>query len=97
MILRNLIVAAALVGLALALFGAFADPAVWPMAVMSALIAAVLLFERHRYQERLKVPSKEELRPTEERFIDPESGRPVRVWLDPAGKRFYLDEPKGGR
>jgi hypothetical protein len=42
------------------------------------------------------VPPKDRLRPTDERFIDPESGRPVRVWLDPAGKRLYLDEAEGG-
>ena len=95
MILRNIIVALALLGLAASLFGAVAEPGLWPTAVMAAVIVALLLFERHRYQQNSNVPPREQLRPTGEVFIDPERDRPVRVWLDPAGKRYYLDESKG--
>jgi hypothetical protein len=97
MILRNLIIAGALIGLAFCLLGALGDPRLWPMVLGLGCLVAALLFERNRYQDRLKRPSKDGLRPTDERFIDPESGRPVRVWLDPAGKRLYLDEAGGGR
>jgi hypothetical protein len=96
MILRNAIIAAALLGLAFCVLGALGDPRLWPMVLALGCLAAALVFERNRYQERMKPPSKESLRPTEERFIDPESGRPVRVWLDPAGKRLYLDEAERG-
>jgi hypothetical protein len=92
MILRNAIIAIALLGLGLCVMGALGDPRLWPMVLGLGCLVAALLFERNRYQERLKRPPNERLRPTDERFIDPESGRPVRVWLDPAGKRLYLDE-----
>ena len=33
------------------------------------------------------------LRPTDERFIDPTSGTPMRVWIDPqSGERIYRPE-----
>ncbi len=92
MILRNLIIAAALLGLAFCVVGALGDSRLWPMVLALGCLAAALVFERNRYQERLKPLRRDRLRPTDERFIDPESGRPVRVWLDPAGKRLYLDE-----
>lgn len=95
MILRNIIVALALLWLAASLIGAMADATFWPMAAMSAVVVALLLFERHRYQQNGKAPPREQLRPTAEVFIDPETDRPIRVWLDSAGKRYYLDEPEG--
>ena len=96
MILRNAIIAIAVIGLAFCVIGALGDLRLWPMVLALGCLAAALVFERGRYQERLKTPSKAQLRATDERFIDPESGRPVRVWLDPAGKRLYLDEAEGG-
>jgi hypothetical protein len=94
--LRNFILGAALLGLAACLLGATRDPGLWPPALMLGLLAAALLFERNRYQERLAIPPADRLRPTDERFIDPGSGRPVRVWLDPKGRRLYLDEEGSG-
>jgi hypothetical protein len=93
MMLRNAILGLVLLGLAACLVGALRVPDLWPSAIMLGLLAAALLFERNRYQERLSVPPGERLKQTAERFIDPESGRPVRVWLDPAGKRHYVEEP----
>ena len=95
MILRAIIIAIALAGLGLSLVMVVADPAAWPMAAFSAVVVVLLLVEINRYQGRQKAPPREQLRATEDRFIDPETGRPVRVWLDPAGKRLYLDEPQG--
>jgi hypothetical protein len=94
--LRNAILGAVLLGLGACLLGATRDPGLWPPALILALLVAALMFERNRYQERLAIPPADRLRPTDERFIDPESGRPVRVWLDPAGKRLYLDEEGRG-
>ena len=38
--------------------------------------------------------SEHQLRPTDERFIDPTSGTPMRVWIDPqSGDRVYRPEP----
>jgi hypothetical protein len=37
-------------------------------------------------------------RPTEERFLDPTTGVPLRVWVDPAsGERRYVPEGEEGR
>jgi hypothetical protein len=96
MILRNAIIAIALAGLALCVLGALGDPRLWPMVLGLGCLVAALWFERGRYHERMRVPPKGALRPTDERFIDPGSGRPVRVWIDPAGKRLYLDDAEGG-
>jgi hypothetical protein len=95
--MRNVIIGCALLALAFCLVGAASEPGLWPMAIPLTILVAALLFERNRYQERLAVPPRDRLQSTDERFIDPESGRPVRVWLDPAGRRFYLDEADGAR
>lgn len=95
MILRNTLVGLALLGFAFALFGAMVEPGLWITAAFSGLLVAILVFERHRYQQGRAVPPRDSLRPTDEIFIDPETDRPVRVWLDQAGKRFYLPEPQG--
>ena len=35
-------------------------------------------------------------RPTDERFVDPETGKQVTVWFDPAtGERCYVDDTAG--
>ena len=37
-------------------------------------------------------------RPTDERFVDPESGKLLTVWFDPAtGERRYVDETSADR
>lgn len=75
--------------------------------VPGVVLVAVALLERGRYRSlhaertgtaagpgggdpELPGPS---FRPTPERFVDPSSGLPVRVWIDPAtGERRYVAE-----
>jgi hypothetical protein len=33
--------------------------------------------------------------PTDERFMDPGTGRAMRVWVDPVGGRHYVPEQRG--
>jgi hypothetical protein len=74
------------------------------------VIVAAVFLERDRYRssvaertsdapgpgggEPLDAPLEPRFRPTEERFVDPTSGRPMRVWLDAAsGERRYRADP----
>ena len=63
----------------------------WPgiqLAVVGGLGIAIALFEQLRYGS--DPPRSPGLRPTDERFIDPTTGRRMRVWIDPAsGERSY--------
>jgi hypothetical protein len=53
----------------------------------------IALFERLRYWPGRDAPRPPGLRPTDERFIDPSTGEPTRVWIDPAsGERSYLPD-----
>jgi hypothetical protein len=67
----------------------------WPglqLAVVGSLGILIAVFERLRYG-RERGSGSEMLRPTDERFIDPTSGVPTRVWIDPAsGERTYLPD-----
>jgi hypothetical protein len=51
------------------------------------------LFGLDRYRGRLKSTSGNAAQPTDEVFIDPETGRKMRVWYDQrSGKREYRPE-----
>jgi hypothetical protein len=85
---------------------------VWSMLIGAGLVLAVA-FERTRYRseaaERSDAPPGPgggepsvpgaPFRPTEERFVDPTSGRRLRVYVDPAtGERRYFadgESPRG--
>ena len=60
-----------------------------PMTIWGAVLLAAVLFERWRY--RASSPGRPDAwQPTGERFIDPESGRPMRVLYNPStGERRY--------
>lgn len=75
--------------------------------VPGAVILAAVLLERTRYRslhaERTGDGSgvgggetaapEPRFRPSEERFVDPTTGVPIRVWVDPAtGERRYVPE-----
>lgn len=83
-----LLVALALLALGLGawLLGA---PSGLPMTMWGAALLAAVLFERWRY--RPSSPARPDAwQPTGECFIDPESGRPMRVLYNPAtGERRY--------
>lgn len=57
--------------------------------VVVGAVAALLGWDRYRGRK----PSGESSQPTGEVFTDPASGKPMRVWYDPAtGEREYRPE-----
>jgi hypothetical protein len=63
---------------------------VWPGAVWSGLIVVALLIERWRYAPNAGADREGDWVKTDERFIDPESGRAVEVLYNPrTGERRY--------
>lgn len=84
------------VGLGLVLIALWFWP-MWPLAVMGGILAASALIER-RY--RRSSPAAGPWQPTNEKFVDDESGRIMQVWYNPeTGQRDYrpLDEPQMGQ
>lgn len=88
--------------------GAAGAAAVWLVVVGMILIVAAII-ERRRYRsetadlsglpigpgggEPLDEPMEGRFRSTDEAFVDPTSGRQMRVWLDPqSGERRYRAE-----
>jgi hypothetical protein len=60
-----------------------------PIALWGCIIAAAVLVERWRYRSRDAAPDGD-WQPTEERFIDPESGQAMQVLYNPrTGERRY--------
>lgn len=73
----------------LALAACFA-PAFW-LAVWAVVLIGGLLIERWRYQPLSARPPGPDWRKTDERFVDPESGRLVTVYFHPGtGERRYI-------
>ena len=58
--------------------------------ILGALAAVTSCFERS-YGAPTRARSNTGMRPTDERFVDPETGHLVTVWYDPAtGERRYV-------
>lgn len=75
------------VGLGLVLLSVLCWP-LWPPAVMGAVLVLSVLIER-RYRGKASGPETG-WQPTDEKFIDEESGRLMQVWYHPAtGRRDY--------
>ena len=66
----------------------------WIILALVVMGAIVALFGWDRYRGGRKAPSgPADAAPTDEVFIDPETGRRMRVWFDPAtGRRDYRPE-----
>ena len=92
--LRNVLAAIAVCALAVALLASLREPGFRPPTLMLAALAVALLVERRRYGvHAAPAPG---AAPTVERFVDPESGRMMRVWYDPAtGERSYVEDQAG--
>jgi hypothetical protein len=62
-----------------------------PLAVWGAIFAGGVLFERWRYQPLADRRPGRDWQATPERFVDPETGRLVTVFLNPeTGERRYV-------
>ena len=92
--LRNVILgcASALFIGSLLLFAFYPPLFAWPL--MSGVLLLGTLFERVGYgRAQATRPTGRGWQETAERFVDPESGRIVSVWFDPAsGQRRYVDD-----
>ena len=80
--------AGALLGVCgIALLAAGGGPA---LLIVGALVLVTALVER-TYGAPAKRPLGDNWRPTDERFVDPETGKLVTVWFDPtSGERRYV-------
>ena len=67
-----------------------------PAAIWGGLLLAAILAERWRYRQAAPQVPGEGWVGTEERFIDPETGKTLRVWYDPrTGARRYVEAAPG--
>ena len=84
--------------LAAATFGALACwrlSAFIPLAVCGAVLSGGVLVERWRYRPLADSRPRGNWQATQERFIDPESGRLVTVFFDPTtGERRYVADDR---
>ena len=91
--LRNVVLGLGLAWLAIGLWMTLLDAAGWPMLVVPAIIVAGVVFERVNYRGNASDPADPAWRPTNERFLDEATGRPVTVWFNAAtGERRYVDD-----
>ena len=91
--LRNVVLALGLAWLAVGMWVTFVDAAGWPMLIAPAIIVAGIVFERVNYRGNDSDPTDPNWRPTNERFLDEATGRPVTVWFNAAtGERRYIDD-----
>jgi len=78
------------------LLGAGVPSPGWNLLVMGAVLLLALLFERWRYRGAASGSGR--WHPTEERFVDPESGEVMEVQFDPAtGQRRYVKRAAGAQ
>ena len=64
-----------------------------PLLLILGVIAAVSAALEPVYGRAVGRPPVGDWRPTDEKFVDPESGRLVTVWFDPrSGERRYVDD-----
>ena len=89
--LRSVILAVAAVLLVVTFCVALVEPGVWPTTIMLALLVAAIAFESRRYRHN-QGPTAAGMEPTNERFIDPETGKQMRVWANASGERSYIEE-----
>jgi hypothetical protein len=97
-VLRNGIrIGVAVVGAALLLIGALVMTHGAPGGLQALITGVILLggvfFERAAYKPLETKPPADRFQRTPERFIDPETGAPVTVFIDPAtGERTYVKD-----
>ncbi len=63
--------------------------------IEGVLIVVGVVFERRRYQPKIE-PSTDRWQTTDEKFIDPGTGKLMQVLFDPkTGERNYIEVPAG--
>lgn len=91
--LRNVVLGLGLAWLAIGLWFTLVDAAGWPMMIVPAIVVAGIVFERVNYRGNASNPADPNWRPTNERFLDEATGRPVTVWFNTAtGERRHVED-----
>ncbi len=91
MLRRALLLIATLALVAALAAGWQAGVVLWPPTLFSALVVVAVVFENWRYSRPAAGHPGPGWERTAERFIDPETGRMLTVWFNPAtGERRYV-------
>lgn len=92
--LRNVLIGCVALGLCGCLLAiATGVVPLWGPAIWLAIALVLMVFERRGYKQPEATAPPSPWRPTEERFVDPESGALVRVFFNPdTGERRYIAE-----
>jgi hypothetical protein len=94
-VLRSVLVLLSLAALAI---GAFclvigADPPAFTLLIWGAILLGAIVYERFRYKPLTTASPGAGWQRTGERFVDPDSGKTVTVYLQPgSGERQYVEE-----
>jgi hypothetical protein len=94
-VLRSVLVLLSLAALAIGAFCLFvgADPPAYTLLIWGAMDLAAVLSERFRYKPLVSAAPGAGWQRTSERFVDPDSGKTVTVYLQPgSGERQYVEE-----
>ncbi|HEX3429775.1 MAG TPA: hypothetical protein VHT03_02720 [Rhizomicrobium sp.] len=70
-----------------------ADPPAFTLFIWGAILLAAIVYERFRYKPLATASPGAGWQRTNERFVDPDSGKTVTVYLQPgSGERQYVEE-----
>ena len=93
--LRSVLVLLSLAALAIGGFCLVvgANPPAYTLLIWGAILLAAIIYERFRYKPLAAASPGSGWERTSERFVDPDSGKTVTVYLQPAsGERQYVEE-----
>ena len=70
-----------------------ADPPAYTLLIWGAVLLAAIVYERFRYKPLADAAPGADWQRTSERFVDPDSGKTVTVYLQPgSGERQYVED-----
>lgn len=93
--LRSVLVLLSLAALAIGGFCLVvgANPPAYTLLIWGAILLAAIIYERFRYKPLAAAAPGSGWERTGERFVDPDSGKTVTVYLQPgSGERQYVEE-----